>query len=309
MPVANVFPALTGGLRSSLPARVLQNYRNATCYANAAIQVLVHLPHVANMPVEEWKLRCGCSRNSTCWLCYLGLRVASSHGDGSEGSKPTWVLKRFHLLDPGSSAEKRNRPTPQDPDQASLVTECITAIHPTAAEFSSCHCAGLQVVLSHRTFRMGDSADFFTAFIEKAHECDCSSAEVSLLTCLTGHTGSSSHIAMTELYCNAQRCMWLPVSQVPVSSRPNQMCSSRCLVHVLQGGKSIVDHLFQSQMVQDVTCPGCSTSLQWSETKAFFMPLINDGMVCSSIQQSLNLLTANDPVHRHCDTCNRYHQQ
>ena len=39
----------------------------------------------------------------------LALRVASSHGDGSEGPEPTWVLKRLQMLDPGGSKEKRNR--------------------------------------------------------------------------------------------------------------------------------------------------------------------------------------------------------
>ena len=86
---------------------------------------------------------------------------------------------------------------------------------------------------------------------------------------------------------------------------PYHGCSSCCLVHVLQGRKSIVDHLFQSQMVQDLTCPGCCTSLKWSATCTLFMPLINNGGVCTSIQQSLDVLTANDAVHRHCDSCNR----
>lgn len=181
MPLTRVWPALTGRLRSSRPVQALQNYRNSTCYANAALQVLVHLPHIANMPVEEWKQRCGCSHNSTCWLCYLGLRVASSHGDGSEGPSPIWALKRLHLLDRESSKERRNRPTPLDPDQASLVTECIAATLPTAAYFQSCYCAGLQVVLQHRMLHMGDSSDFLTGFIEKAHERDGFTAEVILV--------------------------------------------------------------------------------------------------------------------------------
>lgn len=57
MPGSSMFPALTGRLRS-LPAQALKNYRNATCYVNAGLQVLVHLPHVASVPAEEWKQRC-----------------------------------------------------------------------------------------------------------------------------------------------------------------------------------------------------------------------------------------------------------
>lgn len=66
-----------------------------------------------------------------------------------------------------------------------------------------------------------------------------------------------------------------------------------------------MDHLFQSQMVQGLTCPGCCTSLVWSETKTWFMPLMHDGAVCTSVEQSLDVLTANSSVHRHCDSCNR----
>ena len=95
---------------------------------------MIHTPHVANMPVEEWKKQCGCSYNSTCWLCYLGLRVVSSHGDGSEGSVPIWILKRLHLLIASCSTARRNKATPSDLEQASLVANCFDASHPTAAD-------------------------------------------------------------------------------------------------------------------------------------------------------------------------------
>ena len=94
---SSVFPALTSGIpRFSRAAQGLKNFQNATCYVNAVLQAVVHLPHLASVPKAEWKKRCRCSQNSTCWLCYLGLRVAASRGDEREDQAPSWILKRLH---------------------------------------------------------------------------------------------------------------------------------------------------------------------------------------------------------------------
>lgn len=125
----SIFPALTSGtLRFSKAAQGLKNIQNATCYVNAVLQAFVHLPYLASVPIAEWKNRGRCSQNGTCWLCYLGLRVAASRGDGCEDQAPSWVLKRLHLLLPTSSTAKRHKSTPDNPDEASLgSTQSISA--------------------------------------------------------------------------------------------------------------------------------------------------------------------------------------
>lgn len=122
MPGPTLFPALTGrGLSFCGIAQPLARIGNASCFVSATIQAWVHTPNVANLAEKAWKKRCGCAPNTPCLLCYLGLRVASSHGKRSdgEGKIPSWVLQRLHLLLPESSQAKRNKATPADPNQVS----------------------------------------------------------------------------------------------------------------------------------------------------------------------------------------------
>ncbi|KAL0031968.1 hypothetical protein WJX79_009426 [Trebouxia sp. C0005] len=79
--------------------------KKATCYVNAAIQALVHVPAVANLRVQDWRKGCGCKPEAKgfCTLCYLGIRVQSSFGKGPEtaAKKPLGMLQRLHLLGGG----------------------------------------------------------------------------------------------------------------------------------------------------------------------------------------------------------------
>jgi len=76
--------------------------KRATCYVNAAVQALVHIPAVANLRVQDWRKSCGCKPDSKgcCTLCYIGIRVQSSFGKGPEtaAKKPLGILQRLHQL-------------------------------------------------------------------------------------------------------------------------------------------------------------------------------------------------------------------
>ena len=117
------YPTLSGlCLIFSTQAQPLTNMKNATCYLNSVIQAWVHIPAVANLGEKVWKHRCGCPDNACCWLCYLGMRVPSSHGSGKEKTEKAaiWVLKRLHLMMAGmGSTPGRGKSTPDDPNQAS----------------------------------------------------------------------------------------------------------------------------------------------------------------------------------------------
>ncbi len=128
-----ILPVLTALWTVFSPAFGLSNIGRGTCYLNASIQGLVHVPIIANIPSHVWKGTCGCSATSNCWLCYLGIRTASRHGRGldTESGQPLWALKRLHLLmAPGGSTAKRNKPTPDDPDMVITLTTFVKCCCP-----------------------------------------------------------------------------------------------------------------------------------------------------------------------------------
>ncbi|KAL3163302.1 Ubiquitin carboxyl-terminal hydrolase 42 [Trebouxia sp. C0010 RCD-2024] len=221
-----MFPALTGrGLHFCGIAQPLARIGNASCFVSATIQAWVHTPNEANIAEKAWKRRCGCTPNTPCLLCYLGLRVASSHGkrsDGAEGKIALWVLQRLHLLLPESSKAKRNKATPADPNQ---------------------------VKLSDRQWKMCDCADFQSAYLDKAREYDS--------------------------------------------------------IATAQGGVNMVDHVFGSQLVQDVTCPSCCTSQTFQQWTSVTTPLIWHGQVCTTIGRSLDCLLDSEECQMRCDKCGR----
>ena len=88
---------------------------------------------------------------------------------------------------------------------------------------------GLQVILSHRVLSMGDCAEFLSALLEKAHECDQSAAQVSRLAiwhppeCIMDQVGPLSHVKLAaghvDMCCNAQKCMWLWPAGKPTADK------------------------------------------------------------------------------------------
>ena len=95
-------PVLSGRHHAPRQAgQPLAAIKKATCYVNAAVQVVVHLPAVANLHVQDWRKGCGCKPDSKgCTLCYFGIRVQSSFGKGPEtaAKKPLGMLQKLHLL-------------------------------------------------------------------------------------------------------------------------------------------------------------------------------------------------------------------
>ena len=95
-------PVLSGRHHAPRQAgQPLAAIKKATCYVNAAVQAVVHLPAVANLRVQDWRKGCGCKPDSKgCTLCYFGIRVQSSFGKGPEtaAKKPLGMLQRLHLL-------------------------------------------------------------------------------------------------------------------------------------------------------------------------------------------------------------------
>jgi len=103
---STTLPELSG--RHYLPRQAgqpLVAIKKATCYVNAVVQAVVHVPAVANLRVQDWRKGCGCKPDSKgfCTLCYLGIRVQSSFGKGPEtaAKKPLGMLQRLHLLGGG----------------------------------------------------------------------------------------------------------------------------------------------------------------------------------------------------------------
>ena len=100
---STTLPVLSGRhLAPRQAGQPLGAIKRATCYVNAAVQALVHIPAVANLRVQDWRKSCGCKPDSKgfCTLCYFGIRVQSSFGKGPEtaAKKPLGMLQRLHLL-------------------------------------------------------------------------------------------------------------------------------------------------------------------------------------------------------------------
>ncbi len=100
---STTLPVLSGRhLAPRQAGQPLGAIKRATCYVNAAVQALVHIPAVANLRVQDWRKSCGCKPDSKgcCTLCYFGIRVQSSFGKGPEtaANKPLGILQRLHLL-------------------------------------------------------------------------------------------------------------------------------------------------------------------------------------------------------------------
>ena len=100
---STTLPVLSG--RHLAPRRAgqpLGAIKRATCYVNAAVQALVHIPAVANLRVQDWRKSCGCKPESKgcCTLCYIGITVQSSFGKGPEtaAKKLLGMLQRVHML-------------------------------------------------------------------------------------------------------------------------------------------------------------------------------------------------------------------
>lgn len=136
------YPTLSGlCLMFGAHAQPLTGMKNATCYVNSVIQAWVYIPAVANLAEKTWKQQCGCPDNNRCWLCCLGLRVASSHCAGKEKAEkaPMWVLKRLHLMMGGyGSRPGRGKTTPDDPDQVSLLKFLLERFSGTCCKL---HCS------------------------------------------------------------------------------------------------------------------------------------------------------------------------
>lgn len=161
----------------------------------------------------------------------------------------------------------------------------------------------LQVKLSDRQWRMSDCADFQSAYLDKASKCDSTAtAQVRLLTTchLTQHTNG-------QVLCAAVATFHLPSCHLWLNNMP--ALASCCAVHVLQGGANMVDHVFGSQLVQDLTCPGCCTSQTFQQWTSVTTPLIWHGQVCTTIGQSLDCLLDSEDCQMRCDKCGRYQQQ
>ncbi len=110
---STTLPELSG--RHYLPRQAgqpLVAIKKATCYVNAVVQAVVHVPAVANLRVQDWRKGCGCKPDSKgfCTLCYLGIRVQSSFGKGPEtaAKKPLGMLQRLHLLGGGFLGSTHN---------------------------------------------------------------------------------------------------------------------------------------------------------------------------------------------------------
>lgn len=71
----------------------------------------------------------------------------------------------------------------------------------------------------------------------------------------------------------------------------------------------MVDHVFGSQLVQDVTCPSCCTSQTFQQWTSVTTPLIWHGQVCTTIGRSLDCLLDSEECQMRCDKCGRYKQQ
>ncbi len=140
---STTLPVLSGRhLAPRQAGQPLGAIKRATCYVNAAVQALVHIPAVANLRVQDWRKGCGCKPDSKgcCTLCYFGIRVQSSFGKGPEtaAKKPLGMLQRLHMLG-GSFTGSIHNFRRKAPSENTTEVRLGTAAHAAfACAFDAC---------------------------------------------------------------------------------------------------------------------------------------------------------------------------